>query len=367
MASRKGPADLGDPPEREIDVVRRALGHLRQHLPPGWTAYVEQAPQIADRRADALVELAGPDRARVVLVVEVKRSVATRDLPSMLEQAQSHIRHYAGAAPLLVARYLPSSARTWLEERGVSYADATGNLRVVLERPAMFLRDAGADRDPWRGPGRPRGTLDGPPAARVVRALVDFAPPVTVPELVRRSGASTGAAYRVVEFLEREAIIERTARGPITSVRWRSLIERWSDDYGFQQSNGVSAYLHPRGISALLDELTRSQGLRYVITGSLAAHEFAPYAPPRLAMIYADDSGQLAERLALRAVDSGANTLLATGDYGVVFDRAVEIGGLRFVAPGQAAVDLLTGPGRSPAEAHSLLDWMEDHERDWRR
>jgi hypothetical protein len=84
-------------------------------------------------------------------------------------------------------------------------------------------------------------------------------------------------------------------------------------------------------------------------------------------MIYVDDPRQVAERLGLRVVDSGANTLLATGDYGVVFDRAVEIGGLRFVAPGQAAVDLLTGPGRSPAEAHSLLDWMEDHGRDWQR
>ncbi|GAB3961622.1 hypothetical protein GCM10029978_014320 [Actinoallomurus acanthiterrae] len=323
---------------------------------------------IADRRIDAFVELTGPDQTRAVLVVEAKRSVVTRDLSGVLEQVQSHIHHYAGAAaPLLAARYLPPSARAWLEERGVSYVDATGNLRVVLERPALFLRDVGADRDPWRGPGRPRGTLQGPPAARVVRALVDFAPPISVPELARRSGASTGATYRVVEFLEREALIERTPRGPISAARWRGLIERWSEDYGFQRSNTVSAYLQPRGLSAVLDSLTASQELRYVISGSLAAYTYAPYAPPRLAMIYVDDPDRVAERLGLRSVDSGANTLLATGDYGVVFDRPVETGGLRFVAPSQAAVDLLTGPGRSPAEAHALLDWMEKHESDWRR
>ncbi len=96
----------------------------------------------------------------------------------------------------------------------------TGNLPIIVQYPALYLRDTGAGRDPWRGPGRPRGTLRGPPAARVVRALIDFAAPVTVPELVRRSGASTGATYRVVEFLEREGMIERAPRGPNTGVEW---------------------------------------------------------------------------------------------------------------------------------------------------
>jgi len=322
----------------------------------------------ADRRIDALVELVGPDQAKAVLVVEAKRSVVTRDLRGALERVQSAGRLLAGpGVPMLVATYLPPSARAWLEERGVSYADATGNLRLVLDRPALFLRDQGADHDPWRGPGRPRGTLQGPPAARIVRALVDFTPPVTVRELVRRSGASTGATYRVVEFLEREALIERIPRGPVKTVDWRHLLERWSEDYGFQHSNTIGSYLQPRGLDAVLDGLAASRGLRYALTGSLAAQRLAPHAPPRLAMIYVDDLGQAAAQLKLRPVDSGANVLLAAGDYDVVFDRRVEVNNLSFAAPSQNAVDLLTGPGRGPAEASALLDWMETHERDWRR
>jgi hypothetical protein len=190
---------------------------------------------------------------------------------------------------------------------------------------------------------------------------------MTVPELVRRSGASTGATYRVVEFLEREALVDRDPRGPITNVRWRRLIERWSQDYGFQRSNTVDAYLSPRGLPALLDGLRESAGLRYVLTGSLAAHRIAAYSPARLAMIYVDNPEQAAEQLKLRAVDSGTNVLLAAGDYDVVFDRAIKEDGLTYAAPSQAAVDLLTGPGRSPAEAQALLDWMEQHEPAWRR
>jgi hypothetical protein len=104
-----------------------------------------------------------------------------------------------------------------------------------------------------------------------------------------------------------------------------------------------------------------------VLTGSFAAHRIAAYSPARLAMIYVDNPEQAAEQLNLRAVDSGTNVLLATGDYDVVFDRVVKDDGLTYSAPSQAAVDLLTGPGRSPAEAQALLDWMEKHESAWRR
>jgi len=344
------------------------LGHVQANLPAGWSAIIQVEKVISNRRIDAVVELTGPDQAKAVLVVEAKSSVLTRDLTSAVEQLRSHlVRFSEPAAPMLVAPYLPPSARAWLEERGISYADVTGNLRLVLERPAIFLRDRGADRDPWRGPGRPRGGLQGKSAARVVRALVDFFPPLSVPELVQRSGASTGATYRVVEFLEREALIDRMPRGPITAVAWRRMLQRWSTDYGFQHSNTVSRHIQPRGLQVVVDRLAASPDLRYAVTGSLAAQRLAPYADPRLAMVYVDDVDQVVQRLDLRALDSGANVLLAATDYDVVFDRLVVIDGIKFVAPSQTAVDLLTGPGRSPAEAEALLDWMEAHERDWRR
>jgi hypothetical protein len=201
----------------------------------------------------------------------------------------------------------------------------------------------------------------------VVRALADYSPPATVRELVDRSGASTGATYRVVEFLEGEGIVERGLRGSIRHVRWRRMLERWSQDYGFQSSNHVTGYLHPRGLDAALERLAGSGDLRYVITGSLAAQRLAPYAPARLAMIYADNPGQTASQTGLRAVDSGANILLATPAYDVVYERLVESRGLNFAAPSQTAVDLLTAPGRGPSEGLALFDWMESNENAWRK
>lgn len=84
-------------------------------------------------------------------------------------------------------------------------------------------------------------------------------------------------------------------------------------------------------------------------------------------MLYSNNPAEVVDRLDLRAVDGGANVLIAGTDYDVVFDRTIHHGGLRFVAPGQAAVDLLTAPGRGPSEGQALLDWMQNHEADWRQ
>jgi hypothetical protein len=357
------PTDADQP--GEVDALRRAMEQVRSHLPSGWAAQAVQT--AASDRPDLLVSLSAPDGTATTLVVEVKRSVEVRDLPAVVQGLTEWI-HSSGrpATPVLVARYISPSVASWLDERGLSYVDATGNMRLSVERPALYIRDRGADRDPWRGPGRPRGTLQGSPAARVVRALADYGQPVTLPDLVRKSGASTGATYRVVDFLEREALVERSPRGPITDVSWRPMLERWSLDYGFQHSNAVRRYLQPRGLPVLVERLQAARGLRYAVTGSLAAHRLAPYAPERLAMIYVDDMERAAEALDLRAVDTGANVLLAAPAFDVVFDRTSVVDGVAYTAPSQTAVDLLTGPGRSPAEGEALLDWMASNERSWR-
>lgn len=71
-------------------------------------------------------------------------------------------------------------------------------------------------------------------------------------------------------------------------------------------------------------------------------------------------------RLDLRPADAGANVLLLAPFDPVVFERTWERGGVTFAAVSQVAADLLTGPGRGPAEAEALMKWMGEHEHDWR-
>jgi hypothetical protein len=260
------------PPVRESDVVRRALDEVRSTLPGRWTLGVEEEARRGQVAFDALVTLESPDGAQVVLAVDAKRTLSTREIANALEQLQRLIDRASDASllPMVVARYLSPPTRERLEQKGVAYANATGNVRIEIDRPAFSLRSTGEDRDPWRGPGRPRNTLKGAAAARVVRALVDFVPPYTVPELVKRSRASTGATYRVVKLLEEEELLERKPRGPIERVLWRRLIERWSEDDGFMRSEVVQRFLFPRGVERVPEALRAAGELRYVLTGSLA-------------------------------------------------------------------------------------------------
>lgn len=201
-------------------------------MPPKWTATPSYEVRRGDQQIDALIELKSPSEETVTLILECRRSLVTRDLPGLREQLELAPALISPPTILMVvSRYLSPPVRRWLEDKGLSYLDVTGNLRLASTKPAVFLRDRGADRDPWRGPGRPRGTLKGVPAARVVRALVDFFPPVSAPALVKRARASTGATYRALDFLDEEALITRTGRG-VESVLWRPLLERWSEDYG---------------------------------------------------------------------------------------------------------------------------------------
>lgn len=367
-------------PDREDDIARDALGRVRDVLPRGWDLEIDRATG-GPAGADFIATVRSPAGERVVLVIEAKRTLVTREMEHMVSQLEAWMSAaYPGAGrnreavPMVVARFLSQPLQTWLTEREVAYADATGNLRLSLDRPALFVRDVGQSKDPWRGPGRPKGNLAGEPAARVVRALTDCAPPYSVPQLIDLSGASSGATYRVVDFLEDETLIERTPRGQIETVRWRALLERWAQDYTFTQNNAVTTHLAPRGLgdvmarlAGLSDDGGKPGPLRYAVTGSLATRRWREYAPARNAMIYTDDPDALAMALDLRPVDTGANVALARPTYDVVYARRAILDGVAVAAPTQVAVDLATGPGRNPAEGQALLDWMEGHERAWRR
>ncbi len=84
-------------------------------------------------------------------------------------------------------------------------------------------------------------------------------------------------------------------------------------------------------------------------------------------MTYVSDTEEAARAWGLLPTEAGANTLLLEPPYGVMLERSlVNDKGLRIAAPTQVAVDLLTGPGRSPSEAENLLTWMQEHVEAWR-
>jgi len=349
------------------EVARLLVAAVRERLPGSWKVSERLEPQRGALRPDLEIDIDAPDGGAARLIVELKQVLERRDVSRVVEQAWKMTTQPADV-PVVAARYLASSVRDALAAEGLSYADATGNMRIVLDRPAMFISSQGEDRDPWRK-GRPRGTLKGEPAARVSRALLDYRRDWTVRELVAASGASTGAAYRVLEYLEREdLVVKDDKRYRVTD--WERMLRMWSADASFQATTRTMAFIDPRGVDNLLGKIGAKPPFPVAVTGSVAAKEWATYAPAKAVYVYVSSIQEASEQWGLRPNAAAPNVILleprTVGEVPFVNTVRAEAG-YPVTAPAQVAADLLNGPGREPAEGEYLIDWMKANEEKWRR
>ena len=351
-------------PPTEMQVERQTERVLAERIPAGWSLQARRAESLGSYRVDLLAEVASPAGESAILAVEVKRTLEPRDVSRAVEQISAiTVGALPRAVPVVAAAYLSPRSRAMLRARRVGYIDLTGNVRIEISTPGLFIGTDGADRDPWPREHKLR-SLRGRGAARAMRAIIDTRLPYGVRELAQSTGASAPTLSRVLDLLEREAVVTRV-RGAVSTVDWRGAIRRWAEDYDQTDSNTPTTALEPRGLPALEDKL-RPTELAYAVTGALAAQRFNPIAPARLATVYVTDPSQAIGRLDLRETEAGANVVLLEPLDPVVFHRTVERDGLRCVAPGQLAVDLLTGPGREPSQGEEMLAWMERNEHVWR-
>jgi hypothetical protein len=353
-----------DGPPTTAEVERRVVALVRERLPKTWR--VGEASQ-SQGRFDLGLEIEGPDKQAAQLVIEVKQVIERRDVARIADEAMA-LADDADVVPVVAARYLSASVRDALADARISYVDATGNMRIVIDCPTVFISDRGEDRDPWRK-GRPRGTLKGEPAARVTRALLDFDREWTVRELVAASGSSIGAAYRVLDYLEREdLVVKDDKRYRVTD--WERLLRVWSADAAFQDTTRVMAFIEPRGVDAFLNKVAKRSNLSAAVTGSTAATQWARYAPSKATYVYVSSIQEASEQWGLRPNAAAPNVILleprTVGDVPFQNIETAEAG-YPIAAPAQVAADLLNGPGREPAEGEYLIEWMKANEKKWRR
>ena len=360
----------------ETELLNNTFAALSSHLPPGWSLRElsrEASIGFGVKIFDAAYALDDPQGVSAIIIAEVKGSpLEARQVNFLLDiwkrrlmpRCQESFGDESNLAFIVVAPFLGRSARERLSEVDISYADATGNVRFALHKPAVFIETQGASRNPWRE-NVPLRSLRGNKTGRVVRGFLDYHPPFGTRELASLTGCSPASTSRVADLLEREALISRDEpRGPITFVEWERLLRRWADDYNFHDANRMVACLDPRGVNRLLQKL-RNANFPYAVTGSFAAIRYAPIAEPRLATIYVGNPEHAMQHLDLRPADTGANVLIGTPFDPVVFERNEFDEGITYARVTQVAADLMTAPGRGPAESEALIEWMRNKEPMW--
>ena len=361
----------GNAASEETILVDQAVTWLGARLPANWKVERSQRTIVSQSggpptQVDATIDLTGSNGV-ATLAVEARRSLNPRDVERLLPGLGRTIRALAGYISILVvAPWLSPRTQELLAAEGINFIDLTGNALIRLDTPALYIQTTGSTRNPSpseTGEARVRG----PKAGRLIRLLADVSPPYGVRDIASAAGLAPGYVSRLLETLDRQALVERSRRGQVESVDYGGLVRRWAEWYDVLKSNDARTFLARLGAPALMAELAEAtQGLQVAVTGSFAAVRLAPVAAPALVALYCEDPRTVSERLGLMPADEGANVVLLRPFDRVVWDRTSDEEGVRYVAPSQVAVDCLTGTGRMPAEGEAVLTWMSEHEDRWR-
>lgn len=350
----------------ERELLDAAVDVLTSRLPPTW---VVEKQVSADEPEHADLVIKSPNAGSQNLVfAAVKSGVSPRDVEALIGGPWRRWRRQMGNRPiLLVAPYIGPRVRALLAEEDISYVDLTGNTRISLDYPGVFVETEGARQDPRSA--KPRSAVRGAKAGAVVRVLVDAVPPYTGAEIARAANVNEGYLSRILDTLVGEGLIDRERAGPVTQVDWPAMLQRRARALDLFRPVGTYRYVARQGTSAVLDRLRSrpAAGRRPpTITGSFAASRIAPVAAPSLLVVYAMDPRELADELELLPAEAGADTVLVRPDNDVAFARGTRDNGTAWAAPSQVAIDCLAGTGRMPSEGEALIAWMRENESEWR-
>ncbi|WP_240957741.1 helix-turn-helix domain-containing protein [Streptomyces barkulensis] len=359
------------PPTRETDLLEQGVQALHALLGPGWQ--VTQRPNKS-KVFDAVLEVrAEGDSTFTQLLVEATpaappRFVVERLVPRV--QLLREVNHYTNL--LVIAPWISSQARELLRRNGIAYLDLTGNIDIRVARPAIVIRTVGAEKAPRSAPRETsRTTLAGLKAGRLVRLLADVPPPHRATDLHRISKLSLPYVSRLLNTLEDQLLIRRKGR-IITDVDWAQLLRARARETSLLAHGSYQGFLAPNGVPALLQQISQLptecvDGLS--VTGSYTVQRFVQVAVGGQLMLYVGpwlNIDDVADELGLLPVAEGADVLLLNEPDPFVRRQSDFVDGVQYVAPSQAALDCLAGPGRMPAEGEALLDFMETYPEQWR-
>ena len=336
-------------PEASRRRLDAALELLRGRLDGYWKV------AATGRRADtATVRFEGP-RDSFELSALVASRVEPRDLDRLLT---------TDPPSLLIAPWLSPRTRELLSAGSTNYIDLTGNIDVRQPQVGFVVIDVGAQRDP-NPPVRKGPNVTGSKAWALLRTMAEVQPPYTAGDLAAALDLDDGYVSRVLQVLVDERLIDRQPRRAVTSVDWLALLRRITEGYSLMDSNRTTTWIATAGPAALLTDLATLRAGRWALTGSFVASSIVPTAAPEMVVLYTDDAERLAKVARLLPATTGANVILAQPYNPIVFTRQRDINGASAVSLAQAAMDLLTGPARMPAEGEALLSWMGRNQIRW--
>jgi hypothetical protein len=337
---------MSNPAPSDNVVLRHAVEQIQRCLPAHWSTSVATKTNDA---ADARLTIKTPAGASAALAIGARRQLD----PRLVGEVAGTLKTAAADAFVVIAPFLGARTRERLADEGLGFVDLVGNMRLVLDRPTVFIAARGEDRSPWAAPRESR-SLGAAKASRLVRALCDGTPPFGVRQLAAIVGTDPGYVSRLIDLFHREELCEREPRGPVVTVHADRLLRRWALDYHFAEAHRFVTVAHPHGVPGALAGL-RDGGIPHALTARAGAAALLGTALPGVVAAYVDNPERVAEVLGCEPAETGGNLVLIDPFDAFVRDGTWEASGLRYAARSQIIADLLGSAAPGPAQAAALL------------
>ena len=358
---------MGNRLTRETPLLNEVLARLRPLLPTNWTLSLTQPD---NPRLDGVLTLIGPGNTRVRFTLEVKRWSTAPS--SAVIGVLAGVQRLSSDPVVLVTDYASRPLRRACDELGMGYIDSTGWVSITAQQPIITVRATGADRPPVTRKTSAVTRLNGIAAGRIIRALLEIEPPIGVRDLQERAQAkSPGSVSKILPTLATDGALDRDANGRVIRIHRRRLLERWTQDYSYFNSNGVAfAFLAPRGLGQIVDHISSSKNV--AVTGAFAAASYlqpgtVPVVPPGLLTLYSADPRRLGDELGLVRIDRpSSNVIIAAPRDSSILTPAFDEPSVFPLAPrAQVLADLMSMPGRETQLAEQLMDQLAVVDPSW--
>lgn len=344
--------------EKEIELrAAEALRSLLGEVPSIRLSELEAEPRLADRGADLLVHLDGPERHRV-LVCEVKSNGQPRNARMALHQLRQYVAHFGEEAmPVFIAPYLSPESQALCREEGAGYLDLYGNARIVFD--GVFIERIVTGKPPAER--RELKSLFKPKSAQVLRLLLrEPGRAWRVAELAEEASVSIGHVSNVRSGLLAREWAQVSEHGLYLSEP-DALLDAWRDEYEPPAGKRTGFYTILHG--GALDKAARHalsprpETGKAILASFSAAQWLAPYGRTGSQYFYADATGleRLKSYLKLSLASRGENVVVTLPkDEGLFGDVEEPAPGTFCTSAVQTYLDL-TAAGERGREAAEHL------------
>jgi hypothetical protein len=305
-------------------------------------------------RPDLLIRVALP-QGKKYLVVEMK----TNGQPRLAREAVNQILRYRALFPdsygIFLAPYISPKSSDICRQEGIGYLDLAGNCYLSFD--GVYIEQGGK-------PNVFKARTDlrshySPKAERVLRVLLNNPRRSwKVDELAKEAQVSLGQISNVKKLLMDREWVQADKAGFVLKEP-DQLLREWEENYSFRRNKILDFYSikGPAQIEADLVEYCNRKKVKYAFTGFSGAARLAPAVRYQRAMAYLKDLDEdVASRLALKEVSSGANiSIFSPYDEGI-FYGASEVAGAQVASPVQVYLDVRTFRGRGEEAAQVLFE-----------